>query len=461
MRWSFALPFAEAGSAKAALPFNLSRWFALVGLVSIAVVGTASALLLSHLLTERMLRQEGVMTMQFVQSLVRVEQSLAEYFIGGTTNDEGELKSALEHIAAMPSTLRANVYNRDRVLIWSTDQKLVGRQFGANEELDEALAGNLVVHGDADDSSSKEEHVDLKQKTEDYFVEVYVPVRDLKGQIISVIELYKNPQHLAEALSTGRVLIFSGAAAAGLFLYLALFWLARRADRVIRTQQERLVENEILATVGEMGSAVAHGIRNPLAAIRSSAELALDAPAELARESAQDIIAEADRLEEWVRNLLSYSRPVAAAPDAVALPSLVKRTIGHFAREMEKRGISGRCSLAEDLPLAKGDPLLLGQVLHSLVANAVEAIQHGGQIEIGAQTVPDKKRVEVVIRDNGRGMSAEQLKRAFTPFYTTKPAGLGVGLALAKRIIERFGGSIVINSTPGCGTAVHVSMPVA
>jgi len=462
MNWPLAS--ASASKAKTPLPFNLSRWFAIVGLVSIAVVGAASALLLSHFLTERMLRQEGQMTMQFVQSLVTTETSLPAYFTGAQTQDATELQLALRHIAAVPDTLRANMYNREHVLIWSTDPKLVGRKFGANPELDEALTGDLVVHGDAEDDEAnphKEEHVDLDEHG-DYFVEIYVPVRDgPRGKVIGVVELYKSPKALGEALRTSRLYISVGAVLAGLFLYLTLFGLSRRADAVIRAQQDRLVENEILATVGEMGSAVAHGIRNPLAAIRSSAELALEGDIEVARETAQDIIAEADRLEAWVRNLLSYARPIADAHEAVELPALVDGALEHFDREMEKRDISRSCTLARDLPLAKGDSFLLGQVLHSLIANAVEAIEQGGSIEIAGNNVPAQRRVELTVRDSGPGMTPDQLKRVFTPFYTTKTKGMGVGLALAKRIVERFGGKIRIDSAPGRGTAVCVSMPVA
>ena len=462
MKWP--LPSPLGNKTKTPLPFNLSRWFAIVGLASIALVGTASALLLSYFLTERMLRQEGQMTMQFVQSLVQTETSLPGYFTGEQTRDITELELALRHIANVPDTLRANMYNREHVLIWSTDPKLVGRTFGANPELDEALTGALVVHGDAEDDEGnphKEEHVDLEENG-DYFVEVYVPVRDgPRGKVIGVVELYKSPRALGEALRTSRIYIFIGATFASLFLYLTLFGLARRADAVIRTQQNRLVENEVLATVGEMGSAVAHGIRNPLAAIRSSAELALEGDIEVARETAQDIIAEADRLEAWVRNLLSYARPIADAHEAVELPALVEGAIEHFAREMEKRDISRSCTLAQDLPLAKGDSFLLGQVLHSLIANAVEAIEQGGSIEIAGNNVPAQRRVELTVRDSGPGMTPEQLKRVFTPFYTTKTKGMGVGLALAKRIVERFGGKIRIDSAPGRGTAVCLSMPVA
>ena len=458
-------PAAPALQSQAMLPFNLSRWFALVGLVSIAAVSVASAFLLSYFLTNRMLQQEGVLTMEFVQTVVMTEDSLHAYFTNeftGARPSDAALEAALRHIAEMPDVSRANIYNRERTLIWSSDAKLSGRSFGPNPELDEALAGKLVVNGDAEDEDGalrKEEHVDLEDR-KDFFVEIYVPVRDAsRSRVIGAIEFYKKPRALAEALQTGRLYISLGAAATGLFLYLTLFGLARRADRVIRAQRERLVETEILATVGEMGTAVAHGIRNPLAAIRSSAELALDGGPAVAIESARDIIAEADRLEEWVRNLLSYTRPLPSAPQAIALHALASATMEHFTHDLARRGIAGSLAVADDLPLAKGDPLLLGQVLHSLVANAVEAIGQDGRIELAGKSAAG--HVELTIRDSGPGMTEKQLERAFTPFYTTKARGLGVGLALAKRIVERFGGRITIDSKPGRGTAVCLSLPLA
>jgi two-component system sensor histidine kinase HydH len=460
------LPFAFAKDARDDPPFNLSRWFAIVGLISIAIVGTVSALLLSKFLTDRMLRQEGVLTMEFLQSLVINEKSLRTYFKaefdGGRVSHEPELETTLKHIATMPDVLRVNIYNLGKVIIWSSDASIIGRAFGPNVQLDSALSGSLVIHGDDDGSEhpKKEEHVDLGHR-QDFLLEIYVPVRDAPdGGVIGAIELYKNPQALGEALKTGRLYIFASAAFSGLLLYLALFGLSRRADAIIRSQRKRLVETEILATVGEMGSAVAHGIRNPLAAIRSSAELALEGTHEIALEAAKDIIAEADRLEEWVRTLLGYTRPLPSAPGMVELGSLVSESMEHFTRELEKREISSRIDLSPDLPMAVGDPLLLGRVVHSVLANAVEAVHDGGRIEVAGRALGSEQRVQLTIRDSGPGMTAEQLKRVFTPFYTTKPTGLGLGLALGKRIVERFGGGIVIDSGPGRGTVVSLSMPI-
>ena len=102
------------------------------------------------------------------------------------------------------------------------------------------------------------------------FVELYIPLRETStGPVIGVVELYRIPFALARAIDAGTVLTWMISLGIGLFLYGVLFWIVRRADRLIRSQQERLIESETLGALGEMASAVAHGIRNPLASIRS------------------------------------------------------------------------------------------------------------------------------------------------------------------------------------------------
>jgi signal transduction histidine kinase len=439
-------------------PFNLSRWFAAVGLLSITALSLASGFLLTRFLTERMLHQEGVLTMEFIHSVVLVENAVS--YFGDQRSGGPDLESTFHHVATMPDVLRASAHNTERRVIWSNDRAIVGRQFLDNPELEEALAGRLVVHGDRlhhHHESEKAEHASLDQRV-GYFVEIYFPVRDANGKVVGAMELYKTPRALFAAIQTAERAVWIGAVGGGLFLFLTLFWLVRRADLVIHAQQARLVESETLAAVGEVGSAVAHGIRNPLAAIRSSAELTQETEDAAAREAARDIIAEVDRLEGWVRDLLSYSRPVAGMVAKVDLSAIVRSSLGAFDREAA-RGITTVAELEPGLPAVRGDPLLLSQVLGSLLANAYEAVGAGGRVSVRTRVA--NANVLVQVSDDGPGMSERQLARIFRPFYTTKPKGLGAGLPLARRIIERFGGAISVSSAPGRGTTVEVRLPAA
>lgn len=441
-------------------PFNLSRWFAVVGLLSIASISALAAYLISAFVTERMVRQEGKLTMELIENLVLTEKPFLEIFSAGSPDHQDTGVPPFHHLAQAPGVLRANVYDRDRRVLWSSERELVGKQFGANDELDDALAGTLVVHGKHHEPDGKAEYRNLAREAK-FFVEIYVPVRDETGRILGAIEFYKNPVALFNALQQLNRYVAVGAAVAGLFLYLALFGLARRADLLIREQQRRLVDSETLAVVGEMSSAVAHGIRNPLASIRSSAELILVTDEMTGHEAAADIIAESDRLEAWVRELLSYSRPLDERAASVPLQPLVARCVEEFGRELQRRRIAASARVPDGTPAARADALLLGQVLHSLVANAIEAVGSDGRLEIDCEAARGGRQVILTVRDTGPGMTGEQLQRAGKPFYTTKAQGIGVGLALARRIVERFGGTLEIDSAPGSGTAVRLTMEAA
>lgn len=442
--------------------FNLSRWFAVVALVSITLLAVALGALLHRFITQRLQWQEAVLTKDFVQNLVQLEKPLQIFLADPQRGLNAESEAAFLDIARMPDMLRANVYSPGLRMLWSSDRALIGRSFGPNAELDAALAGSVVtktVHPKPA-GPEKSEHQDLQPTTT--FVEIYVPVVDVSGRrVLAVIEFYKDPRALQAVLDKLWQYIALGAGASGLLLFAALFGMVRRADRTIRHQQKQLVENETLAVIGEMSAAVAHGIRNPLASIRSSAELIQDGDLAQAHAAAADIVGQSDRLETWVRELLAYTRPIDEAAAPVPLQPLVARCLEAFAREMERRNIRCHNALAADVPAVRGDPLLLGQVLSSLLANAVEALDTQGDITVKCEWVRGQTQLALCVQDSGPGMSAAQLQRVGKPFQTTKPRGLGVGLALARRVIERFGGRLDIDSNPGQGTTVRLHLQIA
>ncbi|MDH5539884.1 MAG: ATP-binding protein [Rhizobacter sp.] len=443
--------------------FNLSRWFAVVALIAITVIAVAAGALLDRFVTQRLLWQEALLIKEFVQSLVQVQTPLQAFLADPARSQDAQTEAAFAHIGSMPGMLRANVYDPRGRVIWSSDPPMIGRSFGPNAELDSALAGHVVTRS-ADPShpeQGKDEHLGLKNP-QPVFVEIYVPVLDVRGErVLAVIEFYKNPKALLAALGQLRQYIVLGAATSGVLLFLALFGLVRRADLTIRRQQRQLVDNETLAVIGEMSAAVAHGIRNPLAAIRSSAELIQGGDLAQAHDAAADIVAQSDRLETWVRELLAYTRPLDEAIAPVPLQPLVNRCLSEVQRETQRRNIRVHTALAADLPAVRGDALLLGQVLGSLLANAIEALDGEGQITVRGDWDRGQSQVTLSVHDTGRGMTGAQLERAGKPFHTTKPRGLGVGLALARRVIERFGGRLEIDSGPERGTTVRLHLAAA
>lgn len=439
-------------------PFNLPRWFAVVGLLSVSTISVTAGALLSRYVSNALIEQDAVLSMEFVQSVLLAEGS-ETLFEPPYEAHRTELESMFNHVANMPYVLRANIYSADRSILWSSDHTLIGRRFDRNPDLDEALGGHIVAESGVAhvDANPKPERATMEQGTT-YFVESYLPVRNSRtGAIVGVVEIYKTPQRLFDTIGDMQRGIWIGSLAAGLFLYAALFSMVRRADDVIRQQQEQLVQSETLAAMGEMGTAVAHGIRNPLASMRSSAELALESDPAVAREAAEDIIAEADRLELWVSSLLSYARPADGSIRETDLAAVAEGCAAGYVRECERRNIVIRHGHSGGSASISADPQLIAQVINSLISNALEATPPPQHIDLDVTVSP--RAVVLNVRDDGPGMDERQIGRAFKPFFTTKPKGLGIGLPLAKRIVERFGGRIGIDSRLGAGTTVTIEFP--
>lgn len=446
-----------AGSRPYDLPFNLSQRFLTLSFVSIVAVSLVSSFLLISFLKERFLRQDAEAMMQVVNSIAKVELLNRQY--AGDQAFNLSLEDMVKHITTLPDVVRANIFNRDMRVIWSTNSDVTGVKAGENAYLRRALNGELSFSsgkiGDTD--HDRPEQAALGHPN---FVEIYMPVRAADGrEILGVVEIYKVPNSLFSTITEGQQLIWIAATISGLFLYLTLFWIVRRADHVIRRQQERLIESETLVAVGEMASAVAHGIRSPLASIRSSAELWKEESPD-GSNFAQDIISEVDRLEKWVRGLLTYSQQPDRQFEAVDVLSTVRQSLGQLMQDGDKLAVGIRVKLSEDLPKVRGDSVLLAQALSNIIANAMEASREGSEVIVEGKADPGRKHVEIRVTDTGVGISADQLPKIFTPFYTTKGKGLGVGLAIALRIVKRFGGFLEVQSQPGTGTSVIVTFPV-
>ena len=443
-------------------PYNLLQRFSLLSLLSVALVFGACSILLTDFLTRHVIGRDAALAMEFLQSAADVQNDIARR--EGRQPDIGDqrFEQFFGHVSRLPDVLRAKIYTPERRVIWSSDDKVEGVQLSHNPELDAALRGELRIEtGVAGPDDPKPERAHLSDQPVE-FVETYVPIRDkASGKVIGVAELYRVPTALFESIRQGRSLIWTFAVISGLLLYGVLFWIVRGADRTIREQRERLVESERFAAVGELSSAVAHGIRNPLASIRSSAELCLDEATPTVAEASQDIIAEVDNLERWVRDLLTYSHPDRNGPTSADLHTVVARAENAFRRECEKRHITLVSTVPAAVPPVAGDEALLEQVLCSLYANAVDAMPGGGKLILAAEAADDRKGVRVIVSDTGHGIAPAQAARLFTPHATTKAKGMGLGLSLVRHIIRRFGGDVRIESVPQQGTRVILDLAAA
>lgn len=451
--WVTAVPHFSVRSLFARPPLFWTRRFAAISLLCVVASALTSATLLSKYVAERMIRHNAELARDFVGSLMRMHRG-DQFFLN--RQDTRGMESLFVELSRMPGLGHANVFDTGRRVIWSTATDAIGRDAGANHELDAALGGRLEVESELLETASfiKPEHAFLRNDARDA-IEVYIPVLGGGSKVVGVIELYMLPEGLLNDVHEMTRFVWIACVLSGLVTYLALVWLVMQADRQIARQQRTIVANESLAAVGDMASAVAHGLRNPLGAIRSSAELIAMGPE---REMAGDIMSEVDRLQGWIAKLLAYAQQGGRALGPVRLDEMLNHLVGQHAARMDRQGVAVHCDWPAQLPQAQADAPALEQALDNLIANALDAMPQGGELRLSVE--PRGQGLRVTVADTGVGISPEDLERVFTPFHTTKRTGLGVGLPLARRSIERLGGSLRLESTAGAGTRALLDLPL-
>ncbi|BBW78815.1 sensor protein ZraS [Klebsiella michiganensis] len=241
---------------------------------------------------------------------------------------------------------------------------------------------------------------------------------------------------------------------------LAQFWF-RRYQRSRKQLQEATARKEKLVALGHLAAGVAHEIRNPLSSIKGLAKyFAERTPADgEAHQLAQVMAKEADRLNRVVSELLELVRPAHLTYQSVDLNDVITHSLQLISQDAASRAITLAFTTQPALCRIQADPDRLKQVLLNLYLNAVHAIGRDGVITVAVRECGDG-RVKVSVADSGKGMTAEQLQAIFTPYFTTKADGTGLGLAVVQNIVEQHGGTIHAESAPGEGALFTLYLPV-
>ncbi|HYC56082.1 MAG TPA: ATP-binding protein [Candidatus Binatia bacterium] len=229
----------------------------------------------------------------------------------------------------------------------------------------------------------------------------------------------------------------------------------------LRSAQDELVVKERLAAVGELASAVAHTIRNPLAGMRASAQ---QATIELADHPSTDLVEafvrETDRLSARIDALLNFARPFYPEPRIVVLGDLLTEAVAQTRGKAEARGVVVHVEKGTEALAVRVDPALFEQLAIELVANAIDASPRGGAvIVVAAQTQDGQRYLEV--RDAGPGIPEEKAGELFRMFFTTKAKGTGIGLATVKKIADAHGATITVGRASEGGACFRVTLPAA
>jgi two-component system sensor histidine kinase HydH len=217
-----------------------------------------------------------------------------------------------------------------------------------------------------------------------------------------------------------------------------------------------MAEKEHLAVIGEMSAVLAHEIRNPLGSIKGFAQYLAESnhggSAELTV-----IINEARRLERLTEDLLLYARPSAARAEEFAMSELVDEVVRTACESdrVKQYAITITPEMPDGLKIIT-DRGMLKQILSNIIQNSVEASDRKGHIDLRAAQAGTS--ITITISDSGSGMDKETRDRAFDSFFTTKAKGTGLGLAIVRRLLKALGGRIEIQSAPGQGAIITMTL---
>lgn len=299
-------------------------------------------------------------------------------------------------------------------------------------------------------------HSHLYQVGDYYFESGFAPIHDSTGRVIAVLgveadaDFFQVLSSFKKTLIGAFVLSLVGIVILGIFFY--------NLSSHTRKMENALIKSSALQAMGEMVATISHEIRNPLGIIKGTAER-LSKKYDKDQDELFDFIPEeVNRLNEILTGYLEFASLEPKRKEEEDLASFLEKTIGQLKNEFAKQNIIIELETDENLPAVQINPVGIKQMILNLLMNAKEAIEYDGNIRIKLQS--QKDWLDIKIEDNGRGIKKKDLKQIFSPFFSTKPKGSGLGLHVVKKIVEEHKGSVSIQSEVGKGTEVKIKLPI-
>jgi len=288
------------------------------------------------------------------------------------------------------------------------------------------------------------------------------------SNVIGVIEIVRDVSDDYQQVFKLQGLIVASCATIMAILFLVLRFVVKYGERIIEQRaeerlrlEEKLRQTEHLSAIGEMTAGVSHEIRNPLGIIKSSAQLMKKKMARLDPSSniPDIIVEESSRLDRIIKDFLDFAKPKIADLRPCAIEEIIEKNLVFLAPQIEEEQVRIIKDFKNNLPEVLADPAMLYQAFLNIFLNSFQAMDETGQITIATRY--DQGEILISFTDTGAGVDPEILKKIWTPFFTTKDTGTGLGLGIIKNIIEAHDGRISISNSPSGGTVVEVALPAA
>lgn len=357
----------------------------------------------------------------------------------------------VEELGRQPGIESVALLDKDLTVLAHSAPDRVGER-EADEGLQSALESGRVITGLVERAGAGRVY------------EVVKPLK-LEGSRTGLLRIGLSTARMDRIWKSDRLTAAVTAAAVlglGILGMSVIFYTQHRHLREVKALEEEMERGERLATVGNMAAAVAHEIRNPLNAVSMGIQrLRVEfepAPREEYLRMVDLVQGEVRRLNVIVEEFLSLARPMPLKREPIIVAVLLDEALGLVESEARGAGIAIVREIPAGLPMLHADRDRIKQMLLNLVLNAIQAMPSGGTLEIGAAAAGGT--LTVTVADTGSGIAPDVLPKVFEPYVTTKTKGLGLGLAIARRIVEAHSGRIEAESEPGRHTRFSFALPL-
>lgn len=289
----------------------------------------------------------------------------------------------------------------------------------------------------------------------------------LAGPVLGVVEIVRDVSDDYKKVFKLQGLIVASCFVVMGTLFIVLRFVVKHGEKIIERRAEerlklekKLRQAEHLSAIGEMTAGVSHEIRNPLGIIKSSAQLLKRKMERLdAQSHIPDIIVEESaRLDNIITDFLDFAKPKFPDLHPCRIDEILDKNLDFLAPQIEERNLQIQKDIPANLPEVLADSAMLYQAFLNLLINAFQSLESHGTITICAGY--DSGNIVINFIDNGKGISEDIIKKVWTPFFTTKDTGTGLGLGIVKNIIEAHTGAISMRNNDTGGVNVEITLPV-
>lgn len=455
------------------LPTTPPQVFALVSLLLIAAMLAATSVTLARFFREAVIEREAVIVRDMAHTLTLRGLSAADLEHYAEAPARMHFEEAFAALKALSGVVRIKLYDRHGTIAWSDEPGLVGKRTTAHErDLHTAIGGTTrAVLNPAQRPSHAQEGLPAEELIE-FYIPFSLPRVGTAGEVESAaVAVYRTARELNATIRHGLALLWLVTGAGGVILFLALYGLFRSVYRRQReaehrferlsVEHARIVQMEKLSAMGQMVGEIAHQFNNPLVGVINLAQRAEQHAGDPQRVRALlvDIRKAGEHCSAFVQRLLRFTRLAHSEPQPTELRALMSDTIDFLTQSTGAHTPVALTAPEEEVWL-RVDPVLLRHALFNLLHNAVQADPHGPvEAVVARHERAGAAGWQILVSDHGPGLPAESGDKLFTPFFTTRPGGTGLGLSVARHIVNLHGGDIRAMANPGGGAQFAVWLP--